>query len=111
MVFAACCHAAADVAFRLVLRQKLPDLCVQRRIAVRKPLDQVLMYRGLADAELLGGGADRRPVFNHVHSQLAGAFFNTSPHVTNPLSCVSLCKYMRRRRGNMHACGARREML
>ena len=54
------------------------------------------MYRGLADTELLRGGTDRCPIVNHVHSQIAGSFFNASPHVTKPPKlCIAVQVYAR----------------
>lgn len=58
------------------------------------------MYGRFADAELLGGGTDGRPIFDDVHSQITGSLFDVLPHVSNPLSCASNTGYARSR-GNI----------
>ena len=40
------------------------------------PFCCVCMYGGFGYAELRGGGADGRPVFDDVYGQVAGPFFN-----------------------------------
>ena len=66
---------APDVALGLVLLQHRLHLRVERAVIQRQALGQILMYRGLADAELFRGGADGRPVFYEVKGQLLGPLF------------------------------------
>ena len=68
-------QSAANVALRLVFLQHRLHLRVERAVIQRQALGQVLMYRGLADAELFRGGADGRPVFYEVKGQLPGPLF------------------------------------
>ena len=63
------------MALGLVLLQHRLHLRVERAVIQRQALGQVLMYRGLADAELFRGGADGRPVFYEVKGQLPGPLF------------------------------------
>ena len=72
-ILLSCGHAAPDVALGLVLIQHRLDLPVQPPVVGRQTLRQVLMHRGFADAELLGGGPDGGPVFHHVQRQVPGA--------------------------------------
>ena len=68
-------QSAPDMALGLVLLQHRLHLRVERAVIQRQALGQVLMYRGLADAELFRGGADGRPVFYEVKGQLPGPLF------------------------------------
>lgn len=68
-------HAAPDMALGLVLVQDLLHLQPQRPVVKGQPLGKVLVYRGFADAELLGGGTHRRAVFYEVKGQLLGPLF------------------------------------
>lgn len=72
LVFLPRSQTAADVALGLVLLHHRLDLQIQRAVIQWQPLRQVLVDGGLADAELLGGGADRGPVFYEVMGQLHG---------------------------------------
>ena len=64
------------MAFCLVYIQKLAHLPEKRRVQPRQPFGQVLMYRGLGDAEMLCGAAYRGFVFYDEHCQIAGALLN-----------------------------------
>ena len=64
--------AAANMPLRLVLIQQDAHLPIQPRIDMRQALGQILVYRGLGDAELLCRGADRGPVLDDIHGQIAG---------------------------------------
>ena len=68
-------QSAPDMALGLVLLQHRLHLRVERAVVQRQALGQILMYRGLADAELFRGGADGRPVFYEVKGQLPGPLF------------------------------------
>ena len=61
-------HAAPDVPFPFVLIENLPDLQVQRIIALPQPLGQCFVNRGFGNAKLLRSFADSGTGFNHVHS-------------------------------------------
>ena len=61
-VFFAGGDAAPDMPLRLVDVQHLLDLKVQGAVEMGQTFRDVLMYRGLTDAEFRGGGADRGPV-------------------------------------------------
>ena len=76
LVFPACRQSSPDVAFRLIDIQKLPHLLIQGWVKPGQALCQVFMYGGFGNAELRGGGADGRPVFDDVYGQVAGPFFN-----------------------------------
>ena len=84
---------AADVAFGLVAVEDLLDLYIQRAVALRQPLRQVLVYGGFAQAEVLGGGADRRFVLYDVKSQVFGPVFQIVFDNT-PLPCCYWPIYM-----------------
>lgn len=74
--FVAGCHAAANVAFGLVLLQKGFDLVIQNAIAEGKAFGKVFMYGTFADSEFLCRGADGGAVLDHVNSQTAGPFLD-----------------------------------
>ena len=73
-------HAAADVAFFLILIQDLTGLGIERIVILLQPLSQILMYRGFGDTEVPGGGPDGGTGFNDVHSQFTGALLNRFFH-------------------------------
>ena len=56
----------------LVLIQQRPHLAIQPRGHMGQALRQFLVNGGLGDAEFLRGGADGRPVFDDINSQIAG---------------------------------------
>ena len=68
-------QSAANVALRLVFLQHRLHLRVERAVIQRQTLRQVLMHRGLADAEPFGGSANRGPVLYEVKGQLLGPLF------------------------------------
>ena len=68
-------QSAPYVALCLVLLQHRLHLRIKRPVIQRQPFGQILMYRGFADAEFFGGGANRSPVFYEVKSQLLGPLF------------------------------------
>ena len=69
-------HAAANVAFGLVLLQKGFDLVIQNAIAEGKAFGKVFMYGTFADSEFLRRNPDGGAVLNHVNSQTAGPFLD-----------------------------------
>ena len=83
-VFTARGHAAADVALGLVHFQNGLHLLIQRKIAVRQALGQILVHGGFGNAELLGGGSNGRLRFDDVHSQLTGSLLNVISHSLTP---------------------------
>ena len=54
--------------------QQRAHLPVQPRVYMRQTLCQILVYRRLADAEILCGGAHGAPLFDDVYGQIAGPF-------------------------------------
>lgn len=65
-----------DMPLRLVDVQHLLDLKVQGAVEMGQTFRDVLMYRGLTDAEFRGGGADRGPVLYDVKSQTFRPLFH-----------------------------------
>lgn len=59
-------HSSADMALLLVYFEYLLHCGVQRRTYNGQLLRQILMYRGLAYAELLCGGADGGPMLDYI---------------------------------------------
>ena len=81
-------QSAANVALRLVFLQHRLHLRVERAVIQRQTLRQVLMYRGLADAEPFGGSANRGPVLYEVKGQLLGPPFQiVSDRAPLPYCC------------------------
>ena len=68
-------HATSNMPLLFVSVQYLPYLLVEYGIVICKPLRYVFMHRGLGNVVVFGSGADGSAGFNHVHSQLAGSFF------------------------------------
>ncbi len=93
LVLAAGGQAAPDVALGLVLVQDGLCLEVERAVAQRQTLRQVLVYRGFAQAEMLGGGADGGPVLYDVKGQVFGPGFQIVFDST-PLPCCYWPIYM-----------------
>ena len=76
---------------RLVDVQHLLDLKVQGAVEMGQTFRNVLMYRGLTDAEFRGGGADRGPVLYDVKSQAFRPLFHiTLQSATLPAFCCSI---------------------
>lgn len=48
-----------------------------------------LVYSRFGYMKLLGGGADRRVVFNNILTEFDGSFFNGSFHVYHPLQLLA----------------------
>ena len=61
---------------RLVAVQQLAHLLIERPVDLRQTLGQILVYRGFADAEPSGRGADGAFVFKQIRGQIAGARFD-----------------------------------
>ena len=81
-------QSAANVALRLVFLQHRLHLRVERAVIQRQTLRQVLMHRGLADAEPFGGSANRGPVLYEVKGQLLGPPFQiVSDRAPLPYCC------------------------
>lgn len=81
-------QSAANVALRLVFLQHRLHLRVERAVIQRQTLRQVLMYRGLADAEPFGDSANRGPVLYEVKGQLLGPPFQiVSDRAPLPYCC------------------------
>ena len=75
--------AAPDVALGLVELQDLPGLEVESPVIERQPLGDILVDRGLADAELRGGGTDRRLVLDDVLGQRGGPLLDIALPIRN----------------------------
>jgi hypothetical protein len=88
LVFSSGGETSPDVSLLFVYIKDLPDLKVERSVVLRKTLLKILMYRGLGDPEMLGGGADCGAGFDHVHSQAAGALFDGICHNIPSDCCV-----------------------
>ena len=56
----------------------------QRPVDVLEPLADILVYRGLGDAEALGRGTDGALMLQQIDGQLARALLNVVNHVTTP---------------------------
>ena len=65
--------APTDVPLGLIGVQNDLDLFVQGLIVLGQALGQVLVNRGLGNPKFLRRCPDGGPVFDHVHSQLAGS--------------------------------------
>lgn len=87
-IFSARRHSAANVPLGLVALEYLLYTQIQRAVAVRKALAQILVHGGFADAELLCSRANGRIVLNHVHSQIAGSLFDRFSHGGHLPSCA-----------------------
>ena len=86
---------APDMPFGFVDLHDLFDLEIEGPVKGGKPLGQVFMHGGFADAELFGGSTYRSPVLDHVKSQITGSFFPVGPQVL-PLPRRVLLYLMRR---------------
>ncbi len=64
-----------------VLVQQLPDLSSEGPVQRRQADGQVLVYGGFGNAKGFGGSADGCPVFNDVHSQIAGPLLYALSHL------------------------------
>ena len=79
-------HAPPDVSLGLVDLQHHLHLLIQGPVEGGQPLGQVLVHRGFAQAEFLGGTAHRALLFDDVQCHLAGSLFHvpfqtaTLPH-------------------------------
>jgi hypothetical protein len=69
---------AADMPLGLVEVEQLSDLGIESRAAGRQTLGEILVHRGLADAEFRGRGADGAFVLDDIRGQIAGAFLYTA---------------------------------
>ena len=81
--------AAADVSLGLVHLQDVADTAIELWIDVLQAVGHVLMYSRFGYMKLLGGGADRRVVFNNILTEFDGSFFNGSFHVYHPLQLLA----------------------
>lgn len=103
LVFQTGGKAAAQMAFSLVKIQKLPNLAVEPRVEPGQTLRQILMYRGLGDAEDSGRRADGRPMVNDICGQVAGPLLDVGLHSHHSLCAasprISCSIYMRGREG------------
>ena len=80
---------AADMALGLVHLQDVADTAIELWIDVLQAVGHVLMYSRFGYMKLLGGGADRRVVFNNILTEFDGSFFNGSFHVYHPLQLLA----------------------
>ena len=85
------------MALRLVLFQQRLYLQPQSAVIQRQPFTDILMHGGLADSELLCGGAYRRFVLYQVKGQLLGPLFQILSNRA-PLPCRYCPMYMMPRR-------------
>ena len=90
-------HAAPDVPLGFVYVQDDAGLGSQGRIDVLKPVRNILMYRGLADSELLCRAPHRSVVFYDIIGDFHGPFLNIVLQET-PLNSLFL--------QSMRRCGA-----
>ena len=79
-IFIPCGKATPNMPLSFVDLQDFMYLQIERMIILYKPLGQVLVYCGFADAELLRRSANRGAVFDDVCGQIAGALFNVMLH-------------------------------
>ena len=86
------------MAFRLIIVQHVLHVFRQRRIQLREPLCQILVYRGLADFEMFCRPAHRGLRLQHISRQLQHALFNIILHIfLTPFETEkSIGKYMRK---------------
>ena len=98
-VFFTCGDSAPDMALGFVHLQHVADTAVKLRIDILQTVGYVLMYSRFGYMKLLGGGPDRRVVFNNVFAKFDGPFFNGSFHTYHPLLllatilCAASCEY------------------
>lgn len=91
LIFSPCCHTAAYVALGLVDVKKLTHLRIKRGIYGAESFRKVLVYCAFGNAELLCRGTYRTAVFDDIHSNVAGAFFDICMHVHHsPYHVVNL---------------------
>ena len=88
-VFFTCGDSAPDMALGFVHLQHVADTAVKLRIDILQTVGYVLMYSRFGYMKLLGGGPDRRVVFNNVFAKFDGPFFNGSFHVYHPLQLLA----------------------
>lgn len=79
--------APTDVPLGLIGVQNDLDLFVQGLIVLGQALGQVLVNRGLGNPKFLRRCPDGGPVFDHVHSQLAGSLSDVIRHTRPSLLC------------------------
>ena len=83
LIFSSGGKASADMPFLLVQVENLAYLYIQGMVILIQTLGQVLMYRGLGNAEVTGRSPDGGTGFDHVHSQFTGslvqAIFHSAP--------------------------------
>ena len=77
------------MALGLVHLQDVADTAIELWIDVLQAVGHVLMYSRFGYMKLLGGGADRRVVFNNILTEFDGSFFNGSFHVYHPLQLLA----------------------
>ena len=73
----------------LVELQQRAHLRIKLRADSLQPLGNILMYGGLGDAELFGGGPDCRAVFGNVLREPDGALLDVSPHLHHSRKVVA----------------------
>lgn len=83
-----CRHPAADVPLGLVDVQHLARLRRERRVDLRKTLGDVLMYRTLADPEMLCCLPHGRVIVNDISGNLHGSFLNITFQTKSPAILV-----------------------
>ena len=77
LVFLSGCHAAADVALRLVDFHDRLDLLIEIVVDVFQPFGEIFMYSAFADPKFLCSRADSGPVLYNVYCQIASTFLDT----------------------------------
>lgn len=88
-VFFPCGDPAPDMALGLVHLQNVADAAVKLGIDVLQTVGHILMYGRFGYMKLLGGGANRRVVFDNILTEFDGSFFNGSFHVYHPLQLLA----------------------
>lgn len=88
-VFLPCGNSAPDMTLCLVHLQNATDTAVKLRVDILQTVGHVFMYGRFRYMKLLGGGANRRVVFNNILTKFNGSFFNGSFHVYHPLQLLA----------------------
>ena len=83
-----CRHPAADVPLGLVDVQHLARLRRERRVDLRKALGDVLMYRTLADPEMISRLPQGRVIVNDISGNLHSSFLNITFQTKTPAILV-----------------------
>ena len=92
-------QAAPDVPLGFVGVQDDLHLFVQGLVVLGQALGEVLVDRGFGDPKFFRRCPDGGPVFDHVHSQLAGSLSDVIRHTRPSLLCRDKILYAGKRAG------------